>query len=128
MERPGPVYKGCSKVMNKAGFYVVGGLFWEDTIYGKELKKLSERLGLRERVHFTDHVDNIKSNACLRYRCEHIYEARPFGLTIIEAMAASKPVIAPRFGAAPEIIVHGETGLLFTPGDADSLALSIDTS
>lgn len=119
--------KAAAKVMNKAGFYVVGGLFWEDTIYGKELENLSERLGLRERVHFTDHIDNIREAMhALDIVVSTSTKPEPFGLTIIEAMAASKPVIAPRFGAAPEIIVHGETGLLFTPGDADSLALSID--
>jgi glycosyltransferase involved in cell wall biosynthesis len=39
----------------------------------------------------------------------------PFGLVYIEAALAGKPVIACDAGGAPEIIVHGETGLLVPP-------------
>ena len=42
-------------------------------------------------------------------------------MTILEAMAASKPVIATRVGAIPSVIQHGETGLLVDPGDAEGL-------
>lgn len=42
-------------------------------------------------------------------------------MTILEAMAASKPVIATRVGAIPRVIKDGETGLLVDPGDADGL-------
>jgi glycosyltransferase involved in cell wall biosynthesis len=36
----------------------------------------------------------------------------PFGLVMIESMAAGTPVIAMRMGSTPEIIVHGKTGYL----------------
>jgi glycosyltransferase involved in cell wall biosynthesis len=39
----------------------------------------------------------------------------PFGLVYIEAALAEKPVIACRAGGAPEVITHGETGLLVPP-------------
>jgi glycosyltransferase involved in cell wall biosynthesis len=39
----------------------------------------------------------------------------PFGLVYIEAALAEKPVIAMGNGGAPEIIIHGETGLLVSP-------------
>jgi glycosyltransferase involved in cell wall biosynthesis len=39
----------------------------------------------------------------------------PFGLVYVEAALAEKPVIACDAGGAPEIIVHGETGLLVSP-------------
>ena len=42
-------------------------------------------------------------------------------MTILEAMAASKPVIATRVGAIPMVIKDGETGLLVDPGDANGL-------
>jgi glycosyltransferase involved in cell wall biosynthesis len=35
-----------------------------------------------------------------------------FGLAALEAMAAGKPVVAAREGALPELVSHGETGLL----------------
>jgi len=39
----------------------------------------------------------------------------PFGLVYVEAALADKPVIACRAGGAPEVITHGETGLLVPP-------------
>jgi glycosyltransferase involved in cell wall biosynthesis len=39
----------------------------------------------------------------------------PFGLVYVEAALAAKPVIACDSGGAPEIIAHGETGLLVPP-------------
>jgi glycosyltransferase involved in cell wall biosynthesis len=45
-----------------------------------------------------------------------------FGLVTLEAMAARKPVVASRVSALPEIVVHGETGLLVPPGDPQAQA------
>jgi glycosyltransferase involved in cell wall biosynthesis len=51
--------------------------------------------------------------------------AEPFGLVLIEAMAMGKPVIAAAAGGPLEIVADGETGLLFEPGDAASLAAAM---
>lgn len=45
-----------------------------------------------------------------------------FGLAFVEAMAAGLPVVAARAGAVPELVTHGETGLLVPPGDPGALA------
>ena len=42
-------------------------------------------------------------------------------MTILEAMAASKPVIATRVGAIPSVIKDGENGLLVSPKDPEGL-------
>ncbi|MGC9261787.1 MAG: glycosyltransferase, partial [Phycisphaerae bacterium] len=52
--------------------------------------------------------------------------AEPFGLVLIEAMALGKPVIAAAAGGPLEIVADGETGLLFEPGNAESLAQAIN--
>jgi glycosyltransferase involved in cell wall biosynthesis len=46
----------------------------------------------------------------------------PFGLVVVEAMAAGSAVIAPAHGSFPELIVDGQEGRLFHPGRAESLA------
>ena len=45
-----------------------------------------------------------------------------FPMTIREAFAYGKPVVASRMGAMAEIINDGKTGLLFEPGNPDDLA------
>jgi len=44
-----------------------------------------------------------------------------FGLVVVEAMAAGVPVVAAAHGAFVELVDHGVTGLLFRPGDVESL-------
>ncbi len=51
--------------------------------------------------------------------------AEPFGLVVIEAMALGKPVIAAGAGGPLEIVANGETGLLFEPGNSESLAAAM---
>ncbi len=42
-------------------------------------------------------------------------------MTILEAMAARKPVVATRVGAVPRIVIPEQTGLLTTPGNIQEL-------
>jgi glycogen synthase len=62
--------------------------------------------------------------------CPSIYE--PFGIINLEAMACGTPVVGSAVGGIPEVVVHGETGLLvpveqmaatpFEPVDAEGFA------
>jgi glycosyltransferase involved in cell wall biosynthesis len=46
-------------------------------------------------------------------------------LTVLEAMAAGRPVIGSRLGGIAELVVEGKTGLLFTLGQVDELQQKI---
>jgi glycosyltransferase involved in cell wall biosynthesis len=48
-----------------------------------------------------------------------------FGYSILEAMAASLPVVAPRLAAIPEVVDDGVTGLLVPPGDDVALTTAL---
>jgi glycosyltransferase involved in cell wall biosynthesis len=48
----------------------------------------------------------------------------PFGMVIVEALAAGTPVLAFRQGAAPEIVEHGVNG--FLSDDEDEMAAQVD--
>ncbi len=45
-----------------------------------------------------------------------------FGITMVEAHAAGRPVVAAGRGGAMEIVEDGGTGILFEPGSVDALA------
>ena len=44
------------------------------------------------------------------------------GTSLLDAMAAGKPIVATRTGGIPEVVVDGETGILVPPRDHDALA------
>jgi glycosyltransferase involved in cell wall biosynthesis len=43
-------------------------------------------------------------------------------VTVIEALAAGRPVVATRVGGVPDVVHEGEHGFLVEPGDVDALA------
>ncbi|MEM7293715.1 MAG: glycosyltransferase family 4 protein, partial [Pseudomonadota bacterium] len=52
------------------------------------------------------------------------YENCP--MAVIEAFGHGKPVIASDIGGLPEMVIDGETGFVFTPGDCASLESAIE--
>jgi glycosyltransferase involved in cell wall biosynthesis len=70
---------------------------------------------LADRIHFRGEVDHdTKTQLYLRARCTlfPIQWPEPFGLVMIESLAAGTPVIAFRQGSVPEVIEHGRTGFI----------------
>ena len=49
----------------------------------------------------------------------------PFGLVVIEAMAAARPIVATETGGVPEIVTDGQEALLVPAGDAEAMAAAI---
>lgn len=52
-----------------------------------------------------------------------LFEGLPVAL--IEAMEAGLPSVVTRVGGSPELVVHGETGLIVDPGDPEQLASAL---
>jgi glycosyltransferase involved in cell wall biosynthesis len=106
---------------------VVGGtLFGLEESYAVALRADVMKSPAPGRVHLLGHrtdVASILGAVDLFVHCP--LQPEPFGLVLVEAMAAGIPVIASRAGGPEEIVVDGESGLLVTPGDADALTAAI---
>lgn len=104
---------------------VVGFQPVEQGKYIKELKNMSVRAGLADRLKFLGERNDLPGvfQALDVFVFPSLID--PFGRVIIEAMACSKPVVAFNLGGAPEIIAEGETGFLVKPRDYQELAEKI---
>ncbi len=99
---------------------LVGGIY--DTSYYQEriVPKLQQA---GERVIYLGQLDRSALWEVMSKSLGLLFPIKwdePFGLVPVEAMATGTPVIAYGRGAAEEIIRHGETGFLVTPGDRAS--------
>jgi glycosyltransferase involved in cell wall biosynthesis len=105
---------------------LVGQDFEAGGAYRRELESRAAALGVAERVVFAGYRDDVP--ALLAASDVFVLPSRIEGLplTVLEAMAAGKPVVATRVGGTPEAVVDGETGLLVPPGDIDALAHALD--
>jgi glycosyltransferase involved in cell wall biosynthesis len=89
------------------------------------LQTLAQELDIAGRVIFTGYRDDAP-----RLMADFDVVAVPslwegFGLVLLEAMNAGRPVVASRVSAIPEIVLDGETGLLVPPDDAEALAAAL---
>lgn len=93
------------------------------------LKTLVESLGLSNNVNLIGYVPDDSLpwlyNKCNVFVLPSIL-AESFGITVIEAMASSKPVVASKMGGVPEIIQEDVNGLLFQPWDSSELSDKIN--
>jgi glycosyltransferase involved in cell wall biosynthesis len=87
-------------------------------------------LGVKEEVRFLGNLPNLQdyvsvfSGATL-FVLPSEYEA--FGLVLLEAMAASLPIVATRVGGIPEAVKEGETALLVPYGNVWELRRAMDS-
>jgi glycosyltransferase involved in cell wall biosynthesis len=85
------------------------------------------RRDLAQRVTFTGRVENVEEylRACDLFAFPSLYEGLPH--SPLEAAAAGLPAVASRTGGIPDVVVHGQTGLLVEPGDIDGVTAALRT-
>jgi glycosyltransferase involved in cell wall biosynthesis len=89
------------------------------------IRGIAAELGVSDRIRFLGRRGDALSfiAACEVYVNPADVEGLP--VTILEALALARPVVATSVGGVPGIIRDGETGLLVPPGDPDALAKGI---
>jgi glycosyltransferase involved in cell wall biosynthesis len=90
-----------------------------------DYENLANSLGLTGNIIFTGYRKDVIEIMSLFdiFVLSSITEG--FGRVLIEAMALTKPVVATKVDAIPEIVLDGETGILVPPKESDALAKAI---
>lgn len=105
---------------------IVGDVSDGDAGYLREVRQLAEESGFAERIIFTGYRDDIPGlMQALDLVVHTSIRPEPFGMVIVEAMAAGTPVIAANRGGPRDIIRDGESGILVDPTDTGALATAI---
>ena len=79
-------------------------------------------LGIGDQVTFAGRCDDVPALLNASYACVLTSNAEGFSNSILEYMAAGKPVVATRVGGAAEAVIHGETGYLVNADDDAQMA------
>lgn len=97
-----------------------------DAAYMARIQRHIDEHRLQDHVRFTGYTSQVADYLSAMDVAVHTsITPEPFGRVLLEAMAMRKPVVGSRDGAVVEIVVHGETGYTFTPGDPADLAARI---
>ena len=85
-----------------------------------ELRALTAKLGIDDAVRFLGQVPDVRRY----FRAFDLFvlssDHEPFGMVLLEAIAADVPIFATNCGGAPEVVA--DTNRLFALGDSDELA------
>lgn len=88
-------------------------------------EEMAREIGLKEKVHFLGNrsdVPSILSNLNISVLSSL---SEGFSNTLLESMAAARPVVATRVGGNSEIVIDGTTGYLVPPENPEDLADAI---
>ncbi len=120
-------YKGLEDLLKAAALIVgryprVRFLVIGDGPLRQSLEKKAEALGLNGTVRFLGAVPDA-SSLLLRFDIfvlSSLWEG--MSNSLLEAMAAGKPVVATDVGGGSEVVIDGKTGFLVPPKDPEALA------
>jgi glycosyltransferase involved in cell wall biosynthesis len=112
--------KRILEVLPETRFLIVG-----DGPLREELEGLSLSLGVAQAVCFLGYQQDIATLMGISdvIVMSSLKEGLPY--VLLEALALARPVVGTQVGGIPEVIKHGETGLLVPPKDSKGLAEAI---
>lgn len=91
------------------------------------VRRLADALGIADRIEILGALP--RSRLLDEYRHADLFvlpsSFEPFGIVLLEAMAAGLPVVASRVGGIPEVVEEGVTALLCPSDDPPALAAAL---
>ena len=96
-----------------------------DRPYARTLYALVRELHVSDHILFTGFCDDVYPLLSVMDVFVLASVSEGFGIALLEAMALSKPVVATAVGGIPQIVMHGQTGLVVEAKDSLALARTI---
>jgi len=108
-------------------YLTIAGEFWEGE---KDIRARIQTLGLDDRIELRPRYHTEAETAELFGRCDVVvlpYRSATGSGVVPLAYHYDKPVIASRVGGLPDVVHHGQTGILVEPENVEDLAGAINT-
>jgi glycosyltransferase involved in cell wall biosynthesis len=106
---------------------IIGNVVASQEKYFRTLKSLTQNLGLDRNVTFVGYVNHMNLPTFLSlahlFVLSSVHEGTP--VSLLEAMAMGKAVVATDVGGISEMIADGETGILVPRENSEALAKAI---
>ncbi len=94
----------------------------DEGAWATALRQLADTLGLSSRLHMLGYRKDVEPVLRAADALVQPSRSEALSLSLLEAMAVGLPVVAARVGGMPEVIRHGDNGLLFASEQVDELA------
>ncbi len=111
----------------KAGLVICGPM--TNAVYADQLKAAAEQSGYADRIRILPAVppDSDEQRGLFAALDTFVLPSRhePFGIVVLEAWAAGKPVIAAKVGGLARLVTHEETGLHIESGHCPELVAAM---
>lgn len=88
----------------------------------ESLENLAKQLEIEQNTHFIGRCAEVSELLSISYVCVLTSFNEGFSNSILEYMAAGKPVVATNVGGAGEAIIENETGFIVESNDAEKMA------
>lgn len=89
------------------------------------MRSLAGQSGVGDMVHFLGRRDDASAFLAAADVVVSPSQAEGLPLSVLEALALARPVVATAVGGVPSVVIHEETGLLIPPEDPSALAGAI---
>jgi phosphatidylinositol alpha-mannosyltransferase len=119
--------KGLAVLLNALGELPADVRLWVASD-GPQTSELQQRTTGDPRIHWLGRINEDEKARRLRAAnvlCAPSLHGESFGLVLLEAMAASTPIVASDLPGYRNVARHGQEALLVAPGDAAALAQAI---
>ncbi len=94
--------------------------------YADDIRRVAADLGVADRIVWAGERDDVNRILAAVDVSVSPSLGEALGMTILEAMAAGRPVVASNVGGIPECVEPGKTGVLVPPRDSHTLARAVN--